>query len=131
MNRTVLFSGRFDPPHIGHWISILRLADKFKKVKVVVLDYPERRFNIQYVLQIFDELTGRWPFDRKVEVMSNSDHFGKITKKALEKYEFDVYAAGNMVVLNHINSLGIKCMYVDRAFDFEAHRYIPKWEEKE
>ena len=116
---TALFSGRFDCPHLGHLISILRLSKKFNTVIVVILDYPERMFPVEYARTVLCEALSSCVGD--VEVFTNSTHFGRITRKELNEWEFDVYCAGNMEVLSHIKSLGVPVQYVERAYEYEAN----------
>ena len=117
--KTVLFSGRFSVPHPGHFATISRLAETFGKVKVVILDYPERKTTIEYACLVFNEMFKNNSFD--VEILISPWHFGYITKEQIEKFRpFDIYAAGNMQVLLHIESLGIETFYVPRAYDYKA-----------
>lgn len=117
-DRIALFSGRFDRPHLGHIVSILRVGQRFNKVIVVVLDYPEQEYSVYYRAQMLDEILSNSVGN--YDVIVNKEHFGKITAEQLRKYEFDVYASGNHDCLKHIESLGKKVMYIDRAYDFAA-----------
>jgi hypothetical protein len=97
-------------------MSIKRLTKKYAKVQVVILDYPDRKYSPQYVKKYLDEL-----FDYgNVAVSINSDHFGKISRDAIGKYLFDVYASGNHMCLNHVRKLGYEVEYVERAYDWTA-----------
>lgn len=116
---SVLFSGRFDPPHPGHILQILKLAKKWKKVKVVVLDYPERRFPIVYVMSVFQEIID----SESVEFFRNNIHFGEITEEEFKKFECDLYVGGNLTVLRHIEKMGIPCEYLPRALEFSSRHY--------
>ena len=107
-----------DPPHPGHICTILRLLKQFDKCLVVVLDYPERRFPLSYTLPILKEIVENKP----VEVITNTKHFGKISAEELSKFSFDVYAAGNLQVLRHIESLGFNTIYVERAYAYSASK---------
>jgi len=40
--KTAVFSGRFDPPHLGHLDAILNLGRMYARVVVVILDFPGR-----------------------------------------------------------------------------------------
>ena len=116
---TALFSGRFDPPHLGHLISILRLSNKFDKVIVVILDYRERAFPVEYARTVLCEALSFCCGE--FQVYTNSKHFAQITRKELKEWGFDVYCAGNMEVLNHIKGLGVPVQYVERAYEYEAN----------
>ena len=111
----ILFSGRFDPPHPGHIASILRLEKK-GHVTVVVLDYSDREYPIEYVKTVFNEI-----FERHgVEIITNSVHFGKVDVDELKNFGCDVYAGGNLTVLRHIEQLGHPVMFCDRAFEYSS-----------
>lgn len=118
-NQIALFSGRFNVPHPGHFASIIRLADQFGRVKVVILDYPERTTTIDYALKVFKEI-----FDHNklnVSFHVSPIHFGFITRDEIEKFRpFDIYASGNMSVLVHVESIGIKTHYIERAYNYRA-----------
>jgi cytidyltransferase-like protein len=114
-----LFSGRFDPPHPGHIASILRLADKYDEVVVMMLDYPDRNFPIEYCGKVFSECIER----EKVKISVNKTHFGKISLEEWELFQCDLYAGGNLSVLRHVEKLGIKVHYLERAFEYSASKY--------
>ena len=115
---TVLFSGRFDRPHIGHIASIQRLGKKYKKIIVVILDYPERKYCAKYALQMLEEILMNSV--GKYEIVINKDHFAKISKESLNKYSFDIYASGNHECLTHVSQLGYNVIFTERAYDYEA-----------
>ena len=116
--QVALISGRYDPLHVGHVATIHRLAREFEKVIIVILDYKEREYPAKYVKQILDEIlsysVGNY------EIYINTTHFGKITKEELDVWNFDVYVAGNMQVLKHIESMEYRIKWMDRAYHYEA-----------
>ena len=117
---TVLFSGKFDPPHISHFITIARLLKKYDKVIVVVLDYDEQFFPVAYRCAILTEALSHIE-GRVVDVVVNNTHFGQITPEEFDLYGADVYASGNLEVLKHIDNLGcIDTIYVERAYQETA-----------
>ncbi len=111
----ILFSGRFDPPHPGHIAQIMRLEEK-GRVVVVILDYPERDYPIAYVIEIFKEILKK----HNVEIKANNDHFGEITREQLDKFDCDLYAAGNLKVLKHIENIGFPVIYCERAYQYSS-----------
>jgi nicotinamide mononucleotide adenylyltransferase len=117
-DKTILFSGRFDKPHLGHLITIKKLGQEYKKVLIVILDYPDSAYSIAKRMRIMNEALEH--IDGNYEVTSNKTHFAKVTKEELNKFKFDVYGAGNEEVLKHIGSLGIKCVDVPRHPDYAA-----------
>ena len=117
-SKTILFSGRFDRPHLGHFITTKKLGQQYKKVIVVVLDYPESYFPLCTRLSILKEAMENVPGE--YEIVANATHFGKITIEELKVFKFDVYGAGNLQVLKHIESLGIECVHVPRHPEYAA-----------
>lgn len=116
--KTVLFSGRFDRPNVGHIVTIMRLGQSYDKVLVVVLDYDGQEYSAQYRANVLTEALKH--AKGKYVVVVNNEHFAEITEEDLSAYEFDVYASGNHDCLKHIESLGRKVQYVERAFDYNS-----------
>ena len=116
----VLFSGRFDPFHVGHLRTVQLLARKYD-VLVVVLDYHKQRFPICYRLTAMRETIGT--LIGNVQIECNKTHFGKLHKDEWELWGCDLYAAGNFEVLNHMESIGVRCIYVDRPYQISARYY--------
>jgi len=122
-NLIALTSGRYDPPHLGHLCNILRIfhSPGVDTLKVVILESDKRRYPISYCFVILFEILHS--FFPKIQLITNKIHFGEITKEELGKYEFDVYCGGNHKVLKHIENLGFKTAYFERAYDFSASKY--------
>ena len=113
-----LTSGKFDPCHVGHICNILRIASKCEKLKVIVLDYPERRFSINYTMKVFEEFFSHVEFE--IEFIVNTTHFAEVTMKELQGYGCDRYFGGNHKVLRHIEKLGFPIEYIERSYDYSA-----------
>ena len=118
VDKVVLFSGRFDPFHLGHLLTILKLGKIYKKIIVVILDHFESKYPISYRKEAIIQSLSYYNID--YEVIVNKIHFAKITKNELSKYKFDIYAAGNLEVLKHIESLGYETVYVERSFEYSG-----------
>lgn len=112
------FSGRFDNVHPGHIIQIMRLGQKYSKVLVPVLDYPEQHYPVDYRVQI---LRAALEFAHGVyDVFPNKNHFAEASREYLESLRFDIYVSQNIKCLKHVADLGFAIKYVDRAFDYSA-----------
>lgn len=117
--RIALFSGRFDRPHLGHIIQIGRLAQRYKKVIVVVLNYCNSFYNIGDREKVLRESVGLLKGD--VEVVVNTEHFAYITKEDLNRLpDFDVYCSGNTECLAHIKTLGYEIDEIERYPGYAA-----------
>ena len=118
MNKTILFSGRFDPPHISHIDTIMALGQTYQKVLIVILDHDSQMYPVQYraktIRSLLDRAKGEY------EVVINQTHFGEITPAELDAYEFDVYGSGNMECLKHIGNMGYEIEYVQRSGETSA-----------
>lgn len=118
-SETILFSGRFDRPHVGHIETIGKLGKEYEKVIVVILDYEKQRYIAEYrfhiMWSILEKLSGNY------ELHVDPNHFATIGKDALGVYQFDVYGSGNHECLAHIKKLGHNVVYVPRSFDYEAN----------
>ena len=120
----VLFSGRFDDAHLGHWATILKLSKLFDSVLVVVLDYPERQKTAKYVQRVFETLRilSGIPED-SIQITTNKTHFAQLSKAEWLRFECDVYAGGNEQVNDHMTDLGIQVYNAERSFDYSARDY--------
>lgn len=126
-NMRIITSGRYDPPHLGHFCNIARIYydppfhDSKNKMTVFLLDYPERRYPVNYCGQALKEAV--YEISPNIEVRINKTHFGKISKEELDKIDFDLYCGGNLSVLSHLEKMGVNVKYFERAYNFEASKY--------
>ena len=126
----MLFSGRFDPPHWGHFRTIRKLGREYGKVVVMILDYNERRVPARIVEQMFKEDFHDLD-DKNFTILVNDLHFGEICEADLKKYQdiwsFTHYGAGNMDVLRNMSKyteeLAYKIVWVDTSLFYEASKY--------
>ena len=130
--KTALFSGKFDNVHCGHIATAVRLGQRFEKVIIVVLDYPDQAFKVEDRVQVFKDILEH--SKGSYEVISNKQHFGFIKKEEVEALpDFDVYiAAENYSVLEHMQKLGYTVENVERypgytATDSRKYRKIMKF----
>lgn len=125
--KVAVFSGRFDPPHIGHVMSIQKLADTHDIVIVPVLDYCNRLITAESAYDVFNSVFEHLHTIGKVIFIVNTTHFAKIT---YEKYRMllrdcgiddaindVVYYAGNNEVLENMRRVGVRCEYLNRSID--------------
>lgn len=120
MNKTVLFSGRFDRPHCGHVATIQRLGSMFTKVLIVILDYPGQRYPVEYRRKVLETVLQQSYGHYNVVV--NADSFETISAAAVRQFEFDVYASGNPKCVQHMMELGYDVYATRRSWDYEASK---------
>lgn len=124
INKIAIFSGRFDPPTVGHIIAVEDLAAEYMRVYVVVLDYPGREgCSARIAKKIFDHHMGRIMPDisrDKIITIINTVHFEKMTRQIFqallknnEIYGAVEYVSGNRGVLKTMRCI-CDCRYLSR-----------------
>jgi len=122
-----IFSGRFDPPHLGHVMTIIKLSCIMDRLFVFVLNHPSRNVcpsdsSAAILKFVFQKLVD----DGRVVIVLHPQHFGLITKPDWEKILSDLaippnkvmYYSGNPDVLKITRSCGILSQFVQRSFDW-------------
>lgn len=113
-----LFSGRFDPPNLGHVITVGWLLRKYRQVIIAILDYPEREacgvIDAMHMFRTCFSLLRPNSLD-SITLLIDDIHFGKIKLDRIKflcrsvfiKFGDVVYVGGNESVNKHIKSLGL------------------------
>jgi len=115
----MLFSGRFDRPHLGHIVTIKKLMQRYDEVIVVMLEYVGQHYPTKDRCQILRD--GLRYVPGNFNLIVNKEHFAFITRKELSRLpEFDIYGSGNEDCLVHIAALGHDTEYVERYGEFSA-----------
>jgi hypothetical protein len=125
--KVAVFSGRFDPPHIGHIMSIHKLSTSNDIVIIPILDYCDRFISSESACEVFNSVFEHYQSHSLIIFLINFIHFAKITAKEyddlLKQCGIDqgindvTYYAGNKEVLDNFNAMGINCVYLDRSMD--------------
>jgi nicotinamide mononucleotide adenylyltransferase len=131
---TAIFSGRFDPPHLGHVLTIKKLFSaeetvvEIDNVIVVVLDYNDRNAcTAEEAVDLFRQVFHGTNYN--ISFIINKIHFAEITKdqylEFLEKIYVDireaVYFSGNEKVIEHFkNDLGFPYFFIKRSRDYSG-----------
>jgi len=105
------FPGKFQPPHLGHIISIMKICDQYEKLIVAISnDGPKVLSQIERK-KIFDEV---FRLIDNVEVITVKAVITEIKDiKILPR--FDICLSGNINVINKMKSLGARVKYVHRS----------------
>lgn len=123
-----IFSGRFDPPNMGHIMTIERLIEEYHYLVIPILDYSNREgCTAKEAKTIFEHHFGMIipkMFKNRFKFIINNDHFAEITilqfSKLLNSVGLNVsdnitYLAGNEMVIKHMMEIGIKTKFVLRV----------------
>lgn len=118
--KIILFSGRFDKPHLGHLITIARLGQKYDKVIVCVLDYSEQFYPIKERIEILRDATQY--LRGNYQIITNTINFEKITREQVENLQtpFTHYGTGNYQCFNNMKNQGYETVDVRRYHGYAA-----------
>ncbi len=108
------FPGKFNPPHMGHLLTILKLSKKYNIIVGLTEDVPENAFPRHVILEILKELE---EFGIKIIEIKGI----LIEKKDISDLPFfDVLLSGNPDVLKWANNMNIKFEYIERSCEITA-----------
>lgn len=105
----VFFPGKFQPPHIGHVLTISKLLDKYTKVIVGISDDEPRVMSFEEIRDIFNTI-----FRGQIEIVYVE---GVLTKKRdLNGLpSFDFLASGNEKVLEWGRKMELSVKKIPRS----------------
>lgn len=125
MNVSV-FSGRFDPFHIGHLLTIYRIIKESNIIIIPVLDYEGRVVSAKdtagQMLEAINPIChgcallfyiGKTHFSE----ISREEYLGIVTKAGIGLNNEILYFSGNQEVLDHMKEIGVKNIFVPRSND--------------
>ena len=100
-----IFPGKFNPPHIGHVRTALKLARLYDLTVVVTSDVPEgSAFTPEEIAAEFKGLGLR------VDVYG-----GTLTEADDNPYPGRLILTGNMAVVDWANGVGADCLFIPRS----------------
>ena len=112
-----LFSGRFQPVHLGHVLTLMDIYPKYSKIIVAITNYTYKgkkphvlpRNKVKEILErIFQNLP-------KIEVVLTEEGF-PVRQTFTDLPEFDVVVTGNRATIENMKNLGIDSEYVPRSY---------------
>jgi nicotinamide mononucleotide adenylyltransferase len=106
-----LFPGKFQPPHVGHIITVVRIYDEYKKIIVgVTEDGPivmAQNDRVEMLRELFKYMD-------KVSVIPLSGVLSEYEDSSLLPM-FDICLSGNQKVVEKIRSFGMMAEHIDRS----------------
>ena len=106
------FPGKFQPPHIGHIMTVMNIYEKYDKIIIgITKDVPQVLSQIE-IKTIFESIFGPLP-KIKIELVSGVITGNENIKNILPA--FDILVSGNDKVIKHVTKLGIKADYLPRS----------------
>ena len=106
------FPGKFQPPHIGHIMTVMNIYEKYDKIIIgITKDVPQVLSQTE-VKSIFESIFRPLP-KIKIELVSEVITGNENIKNILPA--FDILVSGNDKVIKHVTKLGIKADYLPRS----------------
>lgn len=97
---TVLFPGKFQPPHLGHVITLFCLAREYRRVIILVTNDNPQLLSLQERVKILEKVFRRPEFN----IISISDKLTSHDRSHVERLfkdnPFDIIVSGNPEVVN-------------------------------
>ena len=110
-NKTAVFFGKFQPPHLGHIITINRILNKFNKLIIAITFVNNSNLNPYKIKKTFEEA---FPNNKKInyKIIAGSIEEGTASLKNLK---FDIAISGNKKIINILKKIGYKTMFQSRS----------------
>lgn len=108
---TVIFLGKFQPPHLGHIRTILKIAKQYEKVIIGITKGSQQIIEYIEVKNIFQEI---FESNENISVEIIEGTIEDNTAN-LDSYSFDIAISGNHKVLKILNEKGYKTLFQNRT----------------
>lgn len=118
MKKIALFPGRFQPPHLGHVLTIMRIYPIYDEIIVGISEYTyggrkKRVLSTKKIMNILEKLFINLP---KIKVIPMGR--GIIERKSYDDLPpFDYIVTSNMEVIKTAEKAGYKTRFVPRSKD--------------
>jgi hypothetical protein len=109
-----IFLGKFQPPHLGHVRTILKIATEYSSVIIGITKGPTKAVGYEEVKGIFDEV---FKFNENITTMLIDGTIEDSTA-SLDDLDFDVIISGNQKVLSLLSAAGYQTKFQPRSEGF-------------
>lgn len=115
-NKTAIFPGRFQPPHLGHVLTLMKIYPLYDKIIIAVTSYTyggrkKQVLKPREVKRIFENVFKYLPKYKVVTVGK-----GFIERRRFDDLPmFDVVVTGNLETIRRMEKLGVKARYMPRS----------------
>lgn len=106
-----IFLGKFQPPHLGHIRTIIRLSKEYSKLTVGITQSNPSLMPFQEVKKILDEVLENF-INIETVLIKGSIEGGTAS---ITDLDFDLIVSGNHKVLNILEKQGFKTKFEDRT----------------
>ena len=106
----ILFIGKFQPPHLGHVLTVYKLLKKYKKITIGITEGKPQYFKRKKIKNIFDTI---FYHKKNIKVILLD---GRVDKKTIKiKDNFKLIISGNKNILKILNEFNFKTKYQPRT----------------
>jgi len=115
-NRIAIFPGRFQPPHLGHVLTLMRMYPLYSEIIIAVTTYTYggtkkhvmRQSEVKKILKKVFKHLPKYNVIIIGKGFIERDNYNDLPK-------FDVVVTGNMQIINKLEKLKIKTRYQPRS----------------
>jgi len=109
--KIAFFPGKFQPPHLGHIQTLMKLYPDYDKIFVGITGGEPRILSLEKTKEIFETVLKHLPKFKVVLIKGTL-----VYKESLEELpKFDVLVTGNDEVVEWANKMGIKSKFLPRS----------------
>ena len=106
----ILFIGKFQPPHLGHILTINKLIKKYSVVTIGITEGKPKFFKRKKIKLIFESI---YHNEKKVNIVLLNGAVDEKTIKIDKKYKLII--SGNKLILKILDKLNFKTKYQPRT----------------
>ena len=127
-----IFSGRFQPPHIGHIITLMKLYPLYDEIIIAITDYTWGGtkmpvLSVKHVKEILEAIFKSIP---KYRVIISSEAL--IERTSFDDLpRFDIIVTGDLKLIKHLEKIGMKYRFIPRTegvgYSGTELREVLKW----